>query len=154
MRWSDIDACAILSRNDKMAQKLWRFFMKEIELIVGGLYLTLGISLTIQKNFWTNYIEKIYNEPHLLVALGLPALLLGLSIVSFHNIWVWDVPVLVTIVGWVLVFKYFLFFVAPDSMLSFAKRRQLSLSCFRCYGVFAVVASLFILYSACPLVNK
>ena len=68
---------------------------------------------------WSRYGKKAIAEPEMLFVPALIILPFGLAIVSVHNVWVADLPVVFTILGWALTIKMTLFLVFPNSFKSF-----------------------------------
>lgn len=69
----------------------------------GGLFMLLG-ALSIGAKFLKRVIN--YTEDKTVtVSTGYITMLLGLITVVLHNVWVWDWPVVITILGWVTLIK-------------------------------------------------
>ena len=69
----------------------------------GSLFMILG-ALSIGARLLHRVIE--YTEDRTVtISTGYITMLLGLFTVVAHNIWVWDWPVVITILGWVTLFK-------------------------------------------------
>jgi len=69
----------------------------------GSLFMILG-GLSVGAKLLGRIIE--YTEDKTItIATGYITFLLGLATVVAHNVWVWDWPVAVTILGWVTLFK-------------------------------------------------
>ena len=62
-----------------------------------------------------------FEDPGLSLISGLFMITVGGLLVNAHNIWVKDWTVLITIIGWALVIKGFLFTAFPKSMVSMSK---------------------------------
>lgn len=50
---------------------------------------------------------------------GLITLIIGLLIVTLHNVWAKDWTVLITLIGWISLIKGFMFIAFPDSLKMF-----------------------------------
>lgn len=69
----------------------------------GSLFMILG-GFSIGAKFLLRVIN--YTEDRTItISTGYITFLLGLMTVVAHNIWVWDWPVIITILGWVTMFK-------------------------------------------------
>ena len=69
----------------------------------GSLFMLLG-GLSIAAKFLKRVIA--YTEDRTVtISTGYITLLLGLATVVAHNVWVWNWPVVITILGWVTLFK-------------------------------------------------
>lgn len=80
----------------------------------------LGLSYLLQAENWVRMTEYAPDRPHRYYPMLLFILLLGLTIVLVHNIWVWDWPVLITIFGWLVVTKAILYLLATSLMSELA----------------------------------
>ena len=69
----------------------------------GSLFMILGV-MSIGAKLLGRIIE--YTEDKTItISTGYITFLLGLTTVVAHNVWVWDWPVAITILGWVTLFK-------------------------------------------------
>jgi hypothetical protein len=55
-------------------------------------------------------------------------LVLGLTVVTLHNVWVADWPVVITVVGWIMVLKSVAFLFLPQVMTVFVSWSLASLT--------------------------
>lgn len=85
--------------------------------VIGPIYMVIGLSILIYAKSWKALLEK-WKEDHLdLFAISLIYLVLGMLIVRAHNVWAWNVWLLITLTGWGLLFKGVFFFLAPGSWI-------------------------------------
>jgi hypothetical protein len=81
-----------------------------------GLWLFLvALATLVHHPRFRKTISETLSHPGLMTFSGLIALALGLLIVISHNIWVAAWPVLVTLVGWVLIFQGVMRLFWPDA---------------------------------------
>jgi hypothetical protein len=76
-------------------------------------FLIVGISHIVQPRVWVRFFMDLHSKGE--VGSFLNALLhfpLGVLIVSFHNVW-HGLPIVLTLMGWGLVLKSFIYFVLP-----------------------------------------
>jgi hypothetical protein len=76
-------------------------------------FLVIGVSHIVQPRAWAQFFIDLHGKGE--VGSFLNALLhfpLGLIIVSFHNVW-HGLPLVLTLIGWGLVLKSFIYFVFP-----------------------------------------
>lgn len=69
----------------------------------------IGITMTIlyagaiiNFKFLQRSVQTIEEQPILLYLAGFIALTLGVLVIEFHNLWVWDWRVIITVLGWLL----------------------------------------------------
>ena len=88
-----------------------------IAMILGPIYLVLGLSLLLYPKPWQSVIKK-YQKDHLSL-LPLMAMngVLGLIVVNMYNVWEWNLWLLVTISGWAMLLKFVVYFILPGSVI-------------------------------------
>ena len=92
-----------------------------IAKILGLVYLVFGLGMLISGDYYRKSFEKIIKDPFSPLYLGgVVDLVVGFLIITYHNIWVSNWVVLVTIVGWLALLKGFSLLVFPKSMMKFS----------------------------------
>lgn len=71
--------------------------------IMGPMMLIMGASLLLNGKIIRAMAKDFMKSQALIYLAGFITLLLGLVVVVFHNVWVADWPVIVTIFGWIMV---------------------------------------------------
>jgi hypothetical protein len=111
-------------------------------------FLFTGVSHIVQPRVWAKFFIDLHGKGE--VGSFLNALLhfpLGVIIVSFHNVW-HGLPLVLTLIGWGLVLKSFIYFVFPRYGLKVLARVSMERSGeFRVAGVFAVGISGWLLFT-------
>ncbi|WP_420578237.1 hypothetical protein [Ekhidna sp.] len=80
---------------------------------LGVIYLTVGIGLFLFRETYILAYRKILENPGYALLGGFIAIVGGMAMVSYHNLWVSDWRVLVTIVGWIALIKGILLLLIP-----------------------------------------
>ena len=110
-------------------------------------FLVTGISHVVQPRVWARFFMDLHDKGE--VGSFLNALLhfpLGVVIVSFHNVWS-GLPVVLTLIGWGLVLKSFIYLVFPALGVKSLARVSLERSWeFVIAGVFSVGISGFLMF--------
>ena len=77
-------------------------------------FLVIGLSHLLQGRAWREFFAKLLSlgQPGAFVN-GMLALAMGTVIVSFHNVWS-GVPLVLTLVGWLMVSKALVVLVLPE----------------------------------------
>ena len=81
--------------------------------IIGITYLAVGLGILINPGFYKKLIAAFTENPPAIYLSGLVALLIGYLLVTFHNIWVRDWSVIITIIGWAALIKGLFLLILP-----------------------------------------
>ena len=107
----------------------------------GALFMLLG-ALSVGAKFLKKVIG--YTEDRTItIATGYITMLLGLATVVAHNVWVWDWPVVITILGWTTFLKGIEKIAFPDRI---NKKAQMFKSQSVLWGVVIFLIGLFIFW--------
>jgi hypothetical protein len=111
-------------------------------------FLVTGVSHIVQPRVWAQFFIELHLKGEVGSFLnGLLHFPLGVIIVSFHNVW-HGLPVVLTLIGWGLVLKSFIYFVFPRHGLRMLARTSMERFWeFRVAGVFAVGISGWLLFT-------
>ncbi|MEX0612386.1 MAG: hypothetical protein WD738_08070 [Pirellulales bacterium] len=115
---------------------------------VAVFWVVVGLSHVLHPATWVALLLPLRERDtggFLLAAMNLP---IGLAIVLGHNIWVWDVPVIVTLAGWIATIKgvvYLLFPRAHMRIMSTAGRLEKGI---RVGGAVIIVLGIVVGYDA------
>lgn len=111
-------------------------------------FFVIGVSHIVQPRVWAQFFIDIHAKGK--VGSFLNALLhfpLGVVIVSFHNVWS-GLSIVLTLIGWGLVLKSFIYFVFPDYGLKMLSRVSMEKSWgFIVAGLFSVGISGLLIFS-------
>lgn len=110
-----------------------------------GMYLIItALAVMVNKDRYKSGLSELKRDKMETHLMGVIPLILGLLVVSFHNVWVgW--PILITLVGWMMLIKGALILIAPDLMLKFTKDMGF-LEAINLYGFSGIVIGAFLLY--------
>jgi uncharacterized protein YjeT (DUF2065 family) len=85
--------------------------------IIGPIALIAGLSLHLNKAIYQKLIQEFMKSPALMYLSGFMALVIGLLMVQYHNEWSGGLPVIIiTLFGWLAVFKGAGLMMMPDKM--------------------------------------
>jgi hypothetical protein len=86
-----------------------------IARILAICYISFGLGLVFSSTFYKREIPKLVDNPALLIYGGLGATILGYLLIHYHNRWVMDWTVVITIIGWIALLKGITLLVFPES---------------------------------------
>ncbi|PCI77649.1 hypothetical protein COB21_02725 [Candidatus Aerophobetes bacterium] len=110
--------------------------VEKIAGIFGPMVLFLGLWSLFYKGELAKVVECVEKSSSCLYLLGLINLLLGLGILNFYNTWTSTLPVLVTLLGWVMFIRGLFCFFIPGFIHKI-------LSAQRDYTLFSGLVSIF-----------
>ena len=77
--------------------------------------LAIGLGIIMNRDYYKKVISEMMKNTSGLLVWGLFALIVGLLIVIYHNVWVSSWEVLITIFGWIAIIKGAMIIVVPKS---------------------------------------
>lgn len=84
-----------------------------IARIVAVIYLAASLGGFINPEHYRRLVHDLYDNAALTYLTGFIATIFGLLIIGYHNLWVADWRVLITIIGWLAMLKGLIFIVFP-----------------------------------------
>ena len=93
-----------------------------VEWLLASALVIVGSSLLLRSRTWITALSGVASHPFTPLASGLYATIMGLVIVLCHNIWVADLRVVVTVIGWLALGSGVLLLMIPEAY-SFVLRR-------------------------------
>jgi len=100
------------------------------------------LSVLINNTIYQRIAKDVLNMPLMLIVLGELDIILGLLIILFHNVWVWNWQVLITLLGWFIIIRGVIRVLFPQQVLAFATKLINSDHFFK---VLNLIAGLFLL---------
>ena len=89
--------------------------------LIGPYIIVIGASLMLNQKIFRQIMEDFPKNPSLVFITGLLTFVAGLATVLFHNIWVANWRVIITIFGWLVLIKGVLLVVFPAALIKTTK---------------------------------
>ena len=86
--------------------------------LIGPVLIVIGVGLLLKKTEFREMATDFLSSRALIFVSGLLTLVAGLAIVLTHNVWEFNWPVIITILGWLSVFGGVFRILFPDSVQS------------------------------------
>lgn len=90
----------------------------EISIVLAkilGLYLTLTcILMLIAPTRFQRLMQSIINHHGLISLSGFIALIFGIVIISIHSVWIFQWPIVITLLGWLMIIQGIIRIVYPE----------------------------------------
>lgn len=93
-------------------------FVAQVAAVV---YLTIGVGMLVDKKYYAKFFDGMMKDMTALYIGGFMALVVGYTLVTFHNDWVKSWEVLVTILGWLALIKGVMLLAFPTTFQGLAK---------------------------------
>lgn len=88
---------------------------------IGPYIILIGIGLIFNQKVFRQIMEDFLKNPALVFVTGLITFVTGLAIVLFHNIWIADWRVMITLFGWIALIKGVWLIVLPGTLAKTTK---------------------------------
>lgn len=105
--------------------------------LLGPLFLLAGLGLLVNRTQSRKMLEGFLADAALAYFSGALALVAGVAMVNFHNIWIADWRIVITLIGWISVVKGVVLLLVPQAGRRLAGK-MLSPVAFLVLGLFAV----------------
>ena len=93
----------------------------QIFQIFSLVYIAVGIGILVNPGFYKKLFEDFIENAAVLYLGGITALVVGYLILAFHNTWIKDLSVIITIFGWLALIKGILILIQPKIMIALSK---------------------------------
>jgi hypothetical protein len=117
----------------------------QIFQILGLAYGAMGLGGLVSKDSFARVFADFAGSPALLFLTGIPALVFGFLLVTFHNVWVMGWTVIITIFGWLGLIKGLLIFLFPGICPYVYRKMTASTGLMRGYAAFVLPVGVFFL---------
>jgi len=89
--------------------------------IISIVYLSAGLGAIFSVDHYSRVVDDMFKNAALTYLTGFIALILGLLLVNYHNIWESNWTVLITIIGWLALIKGVLIIALPKFVHQLSK---------------------------------
>ena len=93
----------------------------QIFQFLGLTFFAIGLGMLITPDLIKNLFRELEKSIVNTFYGGLISLAIGFPLVTFHNIWVWNWSLLITIIGWLAIFKGLALLIAPQATVQMYK---------------------------------
>lgn len=92
-----------------------------LALLFGTYILAVSIPMIADQKRLVGVMKDFIDSPPLIFLTGILALIGGMSVICFHNIWTADWRSLITLFGWIALIEGVLLIMMPGPLLRFAR---------------------------------
>lgn len=92
-----------------------------LALLFGTYIIAVSIPMIVDQKRLVGVMQDFIDSPPLIFLTGILALVGGMSVICFHNIWTADWRSLVTLFGWAAAIEGVLMIIWPGPLIRFAK---------------------------------
>jgi len=87
-----------------------------IAKIFSLIYIASGLAILLVTHKIRDFIDQFEKAPILTFLSGCIAIIFGMILVNYHNIWLLNWTVLITIISWLMLFIGIIFVILPNSI--------------------------------------
>lgn len=114
----------------------------QIFQLIGVIYLAVGIGIILFPEFYNKVMAGFMDNPTTQYMGGMFAMIAGFLLVRFHNVWVKDWPVIITIIGWIALVKGTLLIVLPKPFMEMSRKFLSTTSMLTIWAIVAIILGL------------
>ena len=111
-------------------------------------WLIFGLSHVLYPARWAALFRPLRERDTGGLLLALFNLPLGLVVVLGHNVWVWGIPVAVTLAGWVMILKSVVYLLFPRALSRVMPTDERMESAFRIAGAVGMLLGAWLIYDS------
>ena len=111
-------------------------------------FLIFGLSHLLYPAKWAALFLPLRERETGGLLLALFNLPLGLVVVLGHNVWVWGIPVVVTLAGWVMILKSVVYLLLPRALSRLMPTSERMERAFRIAGALGIVLGTLLIYDS------
>ncbi len=116
--------------------------------LLGVSYLAIGLGMLVNKKHYHKLITKWYKDIHFTYLGGILALIAGVLLTSYHNIWTKDWTLLITVMGWAALLKGFALIIMPEQLGKLGKAMFKKQSSVGLAAVLIILLGLILCYNS------
>jgi len=121
--------------------------IQQIITYIGIAYTAVGLGVLINPEYYKKLLEEEYIENRPVVYLnGYIILAIGVLLVSLHNVWVMDWPVIITLFGWFAFIKGLFILILPKLYLNISKFLKKKKEYLLIEAIFVIVTGILLIY--------
>ena len=113
---------------------------------LGPVILAASLSMFVNPSQMTRIFEDFTNSPGMIFIAGVMTLVMGLTLVIFHNKWVANWTVIITIFGWIGIFGGLMRMMFPMAAIAMGKRMMERKGALAAIGVINGLLGAFLTY--------
>lgn len=86
------------------------------------IYLSFGFGMLLQPSYYKATLQELITSKTFLVMGSLLAIVLGVVLIAYHNVWQANWLISITIIGWISLFKGVFILALPEVYLKISKK--------------------------------
>jgi uncharacterized protein YjeT (DUF2065 family) len=114
--------------------------------LIGAPYFIIGLAFIFNSKYYQKIYKEIVESPAFLFAGGVVAIILGIVIILFHNVWDFTWPLIITIFGWIAFLKGIFLLLFPRIAAKFAKKHLEKRGIIIFGGLVALIVGFILVY--------
>ena len=121
--------------------------------IFGSYFIIVALGGLFNLKTYQKILDDFCKSSALIYFGGIFALLFGLLVLAFHNVWVANWTVIITIFGWGGLIKGAWLIIFPNTVVKFSQAYQKKTTLLKMHLVIALALGIFLIVKGCGLVS-
>jgi len=134
------------STGGQVKQKEEKMTDAQIFQIIGGAYAAAGLGIIVNTDFYEKLTDGFMDNPAVVFVSAIMVSILGFLLVTFHNVWVTDWPVIITVFGYLALIKGIIMLAFPRAYIAISKKIEKKIRHLRFYAVLIFIIGLGLMY--------
>ncbi len=114
--------------------------------LIGTTMLIAGIGILLNQKYYRAMAVAFIKSTPLFYVISVVGVVLGLTVVLFHNLWVADWRVIITLLGWINLIRGTISLICPETVIGYGTRINRNKNAVVFGSVFASVVGAILVY--------
>ncbi len=114
--------------------------------LIGPLFVVVSIGFFVNREHYTRMTETFLKNAELYYFSGALAFVVGIAIITFHNLWVTDWRIVITVIGWLSLTKGLVRILFPNMGAKYSTNLQDSPTLFRILAFLLLIFGSWLTY--------
>lgn len=114
--------------------------------VIGPIFLVIALHILLYKKHLLQLVDDLMKGGLLVFLSGFMALTIGMILITVHNVWVSDWPVIITIIGWLSFLKGVFYLLVPDVLHSLIGYVRKATTYWMVGGIAMLLVGVYLIY--------
>lgn len=117
--------------------------------ILGVAYIAIGLGMLLNPAYYYKMYKELLKDSPLMYISAFVPLVVGILLITYHNIWEYSWVVIITVIGWLAFIKGLFLLVIPKALIKLSQSWLKAKGSFGLIGFIVLVLGLVLCYFGC-----